>query len=145
MKKAIPYILGLGAAFLAYKYFWKAKAAATLNIKLRTIKLQPIKNAAVVLEIINPTPASINFDSITADVLINDFALSTLNYQVRTTIPANSSVNVNLGIKINPLDGLAFIANLFKNRGKLNNIKITGTVSGEGITSSINIEQPLKF
>jgi LEA14-like dessication related protein len=145
MKKAIPYILGAGAIFLAFKYFRKAKAAATLNIKLRTIKLQPISKAAVVLEIINPTPASINFNSITADVLINDFALSTLNYQIATNIPANSSVMVNLGIKINPLEGLSFIANLLKNRGKLNNIKISGTVSGEGITAPINIEQPLKF
>jgi LEA14-like dessication related protein len=145
MKKVIPYIIGAGAIFLAFKYFRKAKAAATLNIKLRSIKLQPLSKAAVVLEIINPTPASVSFDSITADVLINDFALSTLNYQISTNIAANSSVTVNLGIKINPLEGLTFILNLFKNKGKLNNIKISGTVSGEGVTAPINIEQPLKF
>ena len=145
MKKILPYVLGGGLIYLAYKYFYKAKAAATLNIKLRTIKLSPIKNAAVSLQIINPTPAAINFDSITADLLINDFAVSTLNYQKHTLIPANGSVNVDLAIKINPLDGLTFIANLLANKGKLNTIKVAGSVSGEGIVAPINIEQPLKF
>lgn len=143
MKKTIPYILGLGAIFLAYRFFWKAKAVATLNIKLRSIKLQPIKNAAVVLEIINPTPANINFNSVVADVLINDFALSTLNYQKASTIRANSSLTLNLSIKINPLNGLTFVANLLKNRGRLSTVKIMGSVSGEGVVAPINIEQPL--
>ena len=145
MKKLIPCIIGGAGLFVAFKYFRKAKAAATLNIKLRTIKLQPISKAAVSLQIINPTPASVNFDSITADLLINDFALSTLNYQKPTLIPANGSVNVDLSIKINPLDGLTFIANLIANKGKLNTIKLVGSVSGEGIVAPIKIEQPLKF
>ncbi len=145
MKKILPYLVGGGLLFAAYKYFYKAKAAATLNIKLRTIKLSPINKAAVSLEIINPTPANINFNSITADVLINDFALSTLNYQKPTLIPANGSINVDLSIKINPLDGLTFVANLLSNKGKLNSIKIQGSVSGEGIVAPILIEQPLKF
>ena len=138
-------MLGGGLLYLGIKYFRKAKAAATLNIKLRTIKLQPIKNAAVSLQIINPTPAAVGFDSITADILINDFALSTLNYQKPTLIPANGSVSIDLAIKINPLEGLTFIANLLSNKGKLNTIKVIGNVSGEGIVSPINIEQPLKF
>ena len=138
-------MLGGGLLYLGIKYFRKAKAAATLNIKLRTIKLQPIKNAAVSLQIINPTPAAVGFDSITADILINDFALSTLNYQKPTLIPANGSVSIHLAIKINPLEGLTFIANLLSNKRKLNTIKVIGNVSGEGIVSPINIEQPLKF
>lgn len=138
-------MLGGGLLYLGIKYFRKAKAAATLNIKLRTIKLQPIKNAAISLQIINPTPAAVGFDSITADILINDFALSTLNYQKPTLIPANGSVSIDLAIKINPLEGLTFIANLLSNKGKLNTIKVIGNVSGEGIVSPINIEQPLKF
>jgi LEA14-like dessication related protein len=145
MKKILPYLIGGGLLFAAYKFFYKAKAAATLNIKLRTIKLNPISKAAVSLQIINPTPASINIDSITADVLINNFALSTLNFQKRTVIPANGSVNVDLSIKINPLDGFTFVANLLANKGKLNSIKIQGNVSGEGIVAPILIEQPLKF
>jgi LEA14-like dessication related protein len=145
MKKILPYLIGGGLIFAAYKYFYKAKAAVTLNIKLRTIKLQPLSKAAVSLQIINPTPARINFNSITADLLINDFALSTLNYQKPTVIPANGSITIDLRIQINPLDGLSFVANLLSNKGKLNNIKIAGTVSGEGITAPILIEQPLKF
>lgn len=145
MKKLIPYLIGGGLLFAAYKYLYKAKAAATLNIKLRTIKLSPISKAAVSLQIINPTPASIRFDSITADLFINNFALSTLNYQKPSLIPANGSINVDLSIKINPLESLTFITNLLTTRGKLNNIKIEGTVSGEGITAPILIEQPLKF
>jgi hypothetical protein len=64
MNKLIPYLIGGGLLFAAYKYFFKAKAAASLNIKLRTIKLSPLSKASVSLQIINPTPASINFNSI---------------------------------------------------------------------------------
>jgi LEA14-like dessication related protein len=145
MNKIIPYLIGGGLLFAAYKYFFKAKAAASLNIKLRTIKLSPLSKASVSLQIINPTPASINFNSITADLSINNFPISTLNFQQPTIIPANGSVNIDLRIKINPLESLTFITNLLTNRGKLNDIKIEGTVSGEGITAPILIQQPLKF
>lgn len=145
MKNYLKYAIGLGVAYFAWKYFRKAKAATTLNIKLRTIKLQPISQAAISLEIINPTNASVNFTSIVADLIINDFALGTLNYQKPTMIPANGSINVDLRIKINPLESLTFIANLFKNRSKNNLIKISGNVSGEGVVVPINIEQNLKF
>lgn len=145
MKKVYPYILGLGALYLAFRYFRKAKAATTLNIKLRTIKLQPLSNAAVSLEIINPTPARVNFTSIVADLVINNFALGTLNYQKPSVIPANGSINIDLKIKVNPLESLSFIRTLLTNRNKNNTVKIVGNVSGEGIVVPINIEQNLKF
>jgi LEA14-like dessication related protein len=145
MKNYLNFALGLGAAYFAYIYFRKARAAKTLNIKLRTIKLQPISQAAISLEIINPTNSNVNFTSIVADLIINNFALGTLNYQAPTIIPANSSINVDLRIKINPLESLSFIANLLQKQSENNVIKISGNVSGEGIVVPINIEQNLKF
>lgn len=145
MKNYFKYILGAGAIYLAFVYFRKAKAAAILNIKLRTVKLMPLSNAAVTLEIINPTPSRVNFTSIVADLLINNFALGTLNYQKPTIIPANGTISVDLKIKVNPLESLSFIKNLFANRTKNNSVKIVGNVSGEGVVVPINIEQNLKF
>lgn len=145
MKKYIPYILGVGALYVAFRYLRKAKAATVLNIKLRTIKLQPLSNAAVSLEIINPANARVNFNSIVADLLVNNFALGTLNYQKPSVIPANGSITIDLKIKVNPLESLTFIRTLFQNRTKNNTVKIVGNVSGEGVIVPINIEQNLKF
>lgn len=145
MKNYLNIILGAGAVFLAIQYFRKAKAAAVLNIKLRTIKLQPISNAAIVLEIINPTNSRINFNSIVADLIVNNIALGTVAYQQQTVISANSTINLDLRIKINPLEGLSFIRTLLSNRNKNNSVKIVGTVSGEGVLIPINITQNLKF
>lgn len=145
MKNFLTYVLGAGAVYIAIQYFRKAKAATILNIKLRTIKLQPLSKAAVRLEIINPTNARVNFNSVVADLVINDFALGTLNYQKPTAIPANGTINVDLNIKVNPLESLSFIRTLFSNKNKSNTVKIVGNVSGEGVVVPINIEQNLKF
>ena len=142
MKNGIKYLLGGAIAYYAFVYFRKGSAAKTLNVKLRTIKLQPISEAALIIEIINPNNASLNINSITADVSINNFALSTLNYQQTATIPANSSRNFELRLKINPLEALTFIANLFTSK-KINEINLNGTVSAEGFTAPINITQNL--
>jgi LEA14-like dessication related protein len=142
MKNSIKYLLGGAIAYYAFVYFRKGSAAKTLNVKLRTIKLQPISEAALIIEIINPNNASLNINSITADVSINNFALSTLNYQQPATIQANSSRNFELRLKINPLEAFTFIANLFTSK-KINEISLNGTVSAEGFTAPINITQNL--
>lgn len=142
MKNSIKYLLGGAIAYYAYVYFRKGSAAKTLNIKLQTLKLKPISEAAVIVEIINPNNASLNINSITADVLVNDYALSTVNYQQPTTIPANSSKTFELRIKINPLDAITFIASLFTSK-KINVISLKGTVSAEGFTAPIDITKNL--
>lgn len=144
MKKLFPFLATGAIAFLAYKFLRKGVAARTLNIKLRTIKINPISQAAVVLEVINPTNTAINISSIVADILVNDFPISTVNYQQPAVIPANGSVSISLKIKINPLDAGQFLLRLLTTKGKkLNKINLTGTVSGEGIVAPINIEQNL--
>jgi len=142
MKNSIKYLLGGAIAYVAYIYFRKGSAAKTLNIKLRTIKLQPISEAAIILDIINPNNANLNINSITADVNINNFALSTLNYQLPATIPANSSKSFELRLKINPLEAITFLASLFTSK-KINQINLKGTVSAEGFTAPIDITQNL--
>ena len=142
MKNGIKLLLGGALAYYAFKYFRKGEAAKTLNIKLSTIKLNPISQAAVMLEIINPNNAELNINSITADLSINDYALSTLNYQQPATIPANSSKTFELRIKVNPLEAITFLANLFTSK-KINVVNLKGTVSAEGITAPINITQNL--
>jgi len=142
MKNGIKLLFGAGLAYLAFKYYRKGASAKTLNIKLSTIKLNPISQAAVMLEIINPNNADLNINSITADISINDFALSTVNYQIPATIPANSSKTFELRIKINPLESITFLIDLFKSK-KVNLINLKGTVSAEGITAPIDITQNL--
>jgi LEA14-like dessication related protein len=138
----VKVLIGGAIAFYAFRFFRKGSAARTLNIKLRSVKLRPISRAAIVLEVVNPNNTSLNLNSITADVSINNFALSTINYQQPAIIPANGSKTFELRIKINPLEAATFLANLFSSK-KLGAITITGTVSAEGITAPINITQNL--
>lgn len=145
MNNALKIILGLGIAYGAFRFFRKGQTAKTLNIKLRSLKLRPISKAAIVLEVINPNNESLNLNSIVADVIVNDFALSTVNYQQATTIPANGSKTFELRIKINPLESAAFLASLLTSSKNLGVVTLRGTVSGEGITAPINITQNLSL
>ena len=142
MNNVVKLLIGGAIAFYAFRFFRKGSAAKTLNIKMRSIKLQPINEAALILEVINPNNSNLNLNSITADVLINNFAISTVNYQQPATIPANGSKTFELRIKINPLEAATFIANLFSSK-KVNTINIKGIVSAEGITAPIDITQNL--
>jgi LEA14-like dessication related protein len=142
MNNVVKILIGGAIAFYAFRFFRKGSAARTLNIKLRSVKLRPISQAAIILEVINPNNSSLNLNSITADVSVNNFALSTINYQQPATIPANGSKTFELRIKINPLEAATFILNLFKSKN-LGNINIKGTVSAEGITAPIDITQKL--
>jgi LEA14-like dessication related protein len=142
-KTYLYYLLGAGALYFGYRYFGKAKAAQTLNVKLKTLNLSDLTRASVVLDIINPNNAAININSIVADLNVNDFALSTLSFQGARTIPANNSISLELMIKINPLDTALFLANMLKAK-KVNSVAIKGTISGEGISVPISIVQNLK-
>lgn len=142
MNNAVKIILGGAIAYGAFRFFRKGQTAKTLNIKLRSLKLRPISKAAIVLEVVNPTNESLNLNSIVADVIVNDFALSTVNYQQPTRIPANGSKTFELRIKINPLESAAFLASLLSNKN-LGVVTLKGTVSGEGITAPISITQNL--
>ena len=145
MKKFLPILIAAGGVFLAIRYFRKAQTAAILNVKIRNLKLQPISQAAIVLEIINPTNTGINFNSITGDLILNDFAVATLNYQQPTTIQANTTRSINLRIKLNPVQLAAFSANRLLSKGKLQTMKFSGNISGEGLNIPLNIEQPLSI
>lgn len=144
MNNTVKFLIGAGVAYAAFRFIRKGKAAKTLNIKLRSLKLRPISRAAIVLEVINPTNEPLNLTSIVADVIVNDFALSTVNYQQATRIPANGSKTFELRIKINPVDAAGFIANLFTGKS-LGVVTLKGTVSGEGLTVPINITQNLSL
>lgn len=142
MKQVVKILIVAAIGYYAFRFFRKGSAAKTLNIKMRSIKLQPINEAALILEVVNPNNSNLNLNSITADVLINNFAISTVNYQQPATIPANGSKTFELRIKINPLEAATFIANLFSSK-KVNTINIKGIVSAEGITAPIDITQNL--
>lgn len=145
MKKFLPILIAAGGIYLAIRYFRKAQTAAILNVKIRNLKLQPISQAAIVLEAINPTNTNISFTSITGDLILNDFAVATLNYQQPTTIEANNSRTINLKIKLNPVQLAAFTANRIFAKGKMQTMKFNGNISGEGLNIPINIEQPLSI
>ena len=143
MKKFLPLLLTAGIGYFAYKYISKGFAAKKLNIKLRSIRLNPISKASLTLDIINPTNTNININSIVGDVIVNGYSISTINYQNAVSIPANGSIFIELMIKVNPLDAGGFILDLIQKKGKLGKIKVLGSVSGEGIVAPFSIEQNL--
>lgn len=142
-KKLVYYLLGAGLLYYGYKFFGKARAAKTLNVKLKTLNLSNLNRASVILDIFNPNNADISINSIVADLSINDYALSTLSYTGDKLIPANNSISLELMIKVNPLDTALFLANMLKAK-KINSVALKGTISGEGISVPISIEQNLK-
>jgi hypothetical protein len=145
MNKGLYYIIGAGAIYFAYKYFGKAKAAKTLNVKIKTLNLSNLNKAAVVLEIINPTNAEISINSVVADIKINDYALSTLSFNGTKLIRGNSSIDLELMIKINPFETALYLANILKTKDvKPNTVSITGAINGEGLTIPFNLMQNLK-
>lgn len=143
LKKVIPYIFGGAALYLAYKFTRKGVTAKTLNVKIANIKLFPVKNAAVVLSVINPTSTPISFQSITADVLLNGDAFATLNTNKLTTIAANSSVNIDLPIKLNPIEGAKLALSLLKKPAGYV-LNVNGTINSDNINFPINVEYLLK-
>jgi len=146
MKNILPIILTAGGIYLAFRMFRKAQTAKTLNVKLRNVNLTPISKASLAIEIINPTNTDISFTSITGDVLINDIAISTLNYQIPTTILANSSKTINISIKINPFEFARFTASRLlpkSNRDKIETIKFVANISGEGLNIPLVLQQDL--
>lgn len=132
-------IVGLvGAGAIAYFFGKKALAGHNLNYKIRSINLNPISNAAIIFEVINPSNQQLSFDSITADISLDDNAVATVNYQKHTTIDANTSIDIPLKFKINPVDVASML--ISKGISKSLNIKkidITGTINGEGINLPI--------
>lgn len=143
LKKIAPIALGVAALIAVFKFTRKGIAAKTLNVKIANLKLLPVKNASVVLSVINPTSTPINFSSITADVLLNNNAFATLNTNKPTTIQPNSSVNIDLPIKLNPLEGAKLAVSLLtKPTGYIVNIQ--GTINSDNINFPINVEYTLK-
>ena len=143
MKNLLPIGLFGLLAYFGIKYARKGFGAKVLNVKIRSIRLQPISKAALIVEIINQSSAAISFNSITLDLLINDFAISTLNYQQNTTIRANDSVQINIPFKINPLEGAQFLADLLLSKNKPKVININGSINGEGFVIPVDIKQSL--
>lgn len=139
MKKILPYGILVLAGYYAWKYFKKGVAGKLLNVKIRRLNLFPLKSANLEVDIINPTNSSINFDSITLDLSVNDFPISTLNYQKNTTISGNGVTTIKMPIVINPLESGQFVFNLLSNKGKVKNIKVSGTINGEGIVIPVNV------
>ena len=142
MKNLLPIgILGL-LAYFGLKFAKKGFAAKVLNVKIRSIRLQPISKAALIVEVINPSSTDVTFDSITLDLLVNGFALSTLNYQKPTRILGNNSVQINIPFKINPIEGVQFLASLITNKNQ-KTLAVSGSINGEGFVIPVDIKQPL--
>lgn len=145
MKKALPIILTAAGIFFAIRFFRKAQTASVLNIKIRNLRLQPVSRAAIFVEIINPTDTSINFNSVVGDIIVNDFAIGTLNYQQATNIAANSAKTIEMRIKLNPVQLAQLTASVFTNREKEQILKFAGNISGEGINIPVESQQKIKI
>jgi LEA14-like dessication related protein len=132
-------ILGLVAVYFGFRYFKKGVATARLNVKIKNLNLLPLKSANIELNIINPTNGSVSFNAMVFDLRLNDFPVSTLNYQKFTNIPAFSTITVKLPISINVFDSGQFLINLISTK-KVKTVGLTGTISGEGISIPVSIQ-----
>ena len=142
MNKFLSYgIIGL-LAYFGLRYAKKGFTAKVLNTKIRSIRLNPLSKTALIVEIINPTCTAITFNSITLDLVVNGFALSTLNFQKPTRIDGNSSVQINIPFKINPLEGVQFLTSLFTTKGQ-RTVAVTGSINGEGFVIPVDLKQSL--
>jgi LEA14-like dessication related protein len=142
MNKILSYgIIGL-LAYFGLRYAKKGFTAKVLNTKIRSIRLNPLSKTALIVEIINPTSTAITFNSITLDLVVNGFALSTLNFQKPTRIDGNSSVQINIPFKINPLEGVQFLTSLFRTKGQ-RTVAVTGSINGEGFVIPVDLKQSL--
>ena len=143
VKKYVPVLVGAAALLFGLRFLRKGVAAQNLNTKIANLKLMPINKASIVLSVINPTSTPIGFNSITADVLLNGNAFATINTNRQTTINANSSINIELPIKINPLEGAKLAIDLLK-RPKGYVVNVVGTINSNNINFPVNIEYVLK-
>lgn len=142
MKKILPFIL-IGAAYIAFYFSKKGIAAKNLNVKIRSLKLDPISQAAVIIEIINPTNFDISFNSIVCDLKLDGNAVSTLSVQKLTNIAGNKSIEVALPIKLNGFEILMFIKDFITAKGKIKKVALSGSINGEGFIIPVNIEQTI--
>lgn len=140
-----PLLLIAAGSLFAVRMFRKAQTAKILNIKIRNIRLNPISRAAIIVDVINPTDTAIIFTSITGDIVVNEFAIATLNYQKNTTIQANSEIKLDLMIKLNPIQLAQYTASIFTQKSKESKIKFVGNISGEGINIPVDTEQTIKL
>jgi LEA14-like dessication related protein len=143
VKKLLPYGILAVAGYFAWRYFRKGIAGRLLNVKVRKLNLFPLKSANLEIDVINPTNSSINFDSITLDLSVNGYPISTLNYQKNTTISANGVTTIKLPIVINPLESGQFVFNLLTTKGKIKTIQVKGTINGEGIVIPVDVTNQL--
>lgn len=144
MKKLITPLLFLGGAFVIWKYFSKGYVATkVLNIKVRGLKLNPISQAGVIVDIVNPSDQSLSFNSMSFDAIIDGYSVGSLNYLKAGTINANASTSITLPIQINPLESATFLAYLVSNKFKVKTISLKGTVNGEGFAIPIDITQSI--
>jgi len=143
MKKLLPVGIVVFLAYLGFKYAKKGFAAKVLNTKIRSIRLNPISKAALIVEIINPSSTPVSFNSITLDLLVDGFALSTLNYQKPTTVDGNNSIQINIPFKINPLEGVQFLASFLTNKNKTKIVAVSGSINGEGFVIPVDIKQTI--
>ena len=143
LKKIATYTGIAAGVYMLVRFTKKGLSAKQLNVKISNLKLAPISKAAITLSVINPTNTEIDFDSITADILLNGNAFSTVNLNRKTIIKANSSLNVDLPIKLNPLEGARLALDLLKNP-KQYTLNIKGTVNSSSINFPFDIEYKLK-
>jgi hypothetical protein len=132
-------ILGLVAVYFGFKFFKKGIASKLLNVKIKGLNLLPLKSANIELNIINPTNGSISFNAMVFDLTLNDYPVSTLNYQKLTNIPAFSTITVKLPISINIFDSGQFLINLISTK-KVKSVGLNGTISGEGLSIPVSIK-----
>ena len=141
-KIIVPVFITAIAGYIVSRLFTKAKSAQNLNIKITGIDF-PKKMVNITL--INPYNGSLDLKSITGDVIFNGNAVGTLFFTTFTNIPPNKTVQINVPIRINPLDAGGVLLDLLKLKvSEWKNYFKKGTFSIKGDINMSNLLVPFE-
>lgn len=131
-------LLGLSGLIWAGR---KAYTGSRLSIRVVGLKLNPLNKAAITVDIINPTGASIALDAFVANLFYNGIDIATVDFRERTTLTASDLKRINIPIRISPIGALQ-LANeiVLKGSHAFKNFKfdVKGTIASEGISIPFN-------
>lgn len=137
LKVLIP--LGLAAA--AVFYARRGVAATKLeyypeNVDFSKVSLTNIK-PDLILKVVNPARVAQSIESIFFSVYAGETQIGRIEITTAFKIPAQASIPLRIPIQIFPTKAAIVLAQVIKNKGKLPDVSIKGTVNSAGIAVPI--------
>lgn len=145
------YIIGgsiLAAGALAYYFFRKKEAIASLNVNVTKIDYNKAnRNVVVFVRLINPSNASLKVKSIVADVYWKGSAGATIDYRSPFELKPLEEKIIELPVKLN-LELVSIITDILTGKFKeaiSGKFELRGNVNAEGLVVPFTYEKDISF